>query len=140
MKFKAVIKNKTITFGNEIYARHHLGKYEGKDVIVTVDKVTSKRTLNQNRYYWACLDIISDSTGHEPEELHRIFRSLFLPREEVELNGKRFSMTSSTTDLSSGAFTEYLMKISAEVGSMGISLPSPDDYKRGLDKAVLLTD
>ena len=102
MKFLATIQDKTITFGNRIYARHHLGKLEGKKVLVTVEKMHNKRSLNQNRYYWMCIVIIAESTGHTPEEFHRVFKGLFLPRKEMVLNGKKYMMSGSTTDLTKG--------------------------------------
>lgn len=140
MKLKAIIKDKTITFENLPYARHHLGKLEGKKVIVDVQKIKSKRSLNQNAYYWLILDIISKETGHTSEELHRLFKGLFLPRKEIILHDRKFFLAGSTTDLTKGQFVEYMMRISAEAGEMGIVLPSPDDFKRGLDAATLITE
>ena len=140
MKFGATIKNKTITFGNVAYARHHLEKLEGKKVIVEVQKVHNKRSINQNSYYWLCLEGIAKETGHSPEELHRIFKGSFLPRREVVFNKKKYVMIGSTTDLTKGQFVDYMMKITAEAGQLGITLPSPEDYQRGLDMGTLLTD
>lgn len=140
MKFKAKIENKTITFANVAYARHHLEKFEGKEIIITVEKIHNKRSLNQNAYMWLCLQAISNHTGHSPDELHRLFKGLFLPRNDVVFNGRKFSMAGSTTDLTKGQFVEYMMRISAEAGELGIVLPSIDDYKKGLDTAILLTD
>ncbi len=140
MKFRATIKDKTITFGNIAYARHHLGKFEGKDVIVDVQKIHNKRSLNQNAYYWACLDIIEDSTGQSRDDLHRLFKGMFLPRKEVTLGGKKYFLAGSTSDLTKGQFVDYLLKISAKVADLGIVLPSPDEYKKGFDIAFLRTD
>lgn len=140
MKFKAKIIDKTITFANIPYSRHHLEKLEGKEVIVDVQKIQYKRSLNQNAYYWACLGIISNSTGHTPEELHRLFKGLFLPRKDMIFNERKFSMAGSTSELKKGEFVEYIMRITAEVADMGIVLPNPEQYKQGLDGAFLHTD
>lgn len=140
MRFLALIKDKTITYGNLQYARFHLSKLEGKKVIVTIEKVHNKRSLNQNAYYWVCLGIIAEHTGHSSDELHRIFKGLYLPKKQVILNNKKYMLAGSTTDLTKGQFVEYMLHISAEAGQMGVSLPSPDEYKRGLDGAMLLTD
>lgn len=125
---KAKIINKEIVFPNIIYAHQCLAKFEGLDVIVTVEKPSNKRSDRQNRYYWECIGYISDYTGHTPEELHRLFKGLFLPKKEVEFNGKKYTMSGSTTDLTVGQFVEYMMRISAEVATMGITLPSPVEY------------
>lgn len=140
MKFQALIKDKKITFGNEAYARFHLGKLEGQKVLVEVNKVHNKRSLNQNAYYWVCLDIIAEHTGHTSEELHRVFKGKFLPRKFVKLNNVEYQLAGTTTGLTKGQFVEYMLNISAEVAQMGVTLPSPEEYKRGLDQAVLLTD
>lgn len=140
MKLKAKIENKTITFANLPYARHHIGKLEGKMVIVTIDKIHNKRSLNQNAYYWMCLELIAKETGHNSEELHRLFKGMFLPRKTVLLNGKSYSLAGSTTDLTKGQFVEYMMGIAAEASQLGITLPSPEDYKKGIDSATLLTE
>ncbi len=140
MRFLAVIKDKTITFGNLIYARHHLGKLEGKTVIVTVEKQHNKRSLNQNKYYWLCLGIIADYTGHDSDELHTIYKSRFLPPKEIRLNGVRYLVPGSTTDLTKGQFVEYIMKITADAAQTGLKLPTPEEYQRGLDMSFLSTE
>lgn len=139
MKFLAEIKDKFFDFGNIKYVRFHLGKLEGKKVLVTVQRIHNKRSLNQNRYYWMCLRIISYHTGHDDEELHTIFKAKFLPKREIVFKDIRYMTSGSTTDLTKGQFVEFMMNISAEASSMGIILPSPEDYKRGLDEAVLST-
>lgn len=140
MKFQSIIKNHELTYTNKAYVRHHLSKWEGKRVIVTVEKVHNKRSLNQNAYLWVCLDIISNHTGHSADELHKLFKGMFLPRKVVTLNKKNYSLAGSTTELTKGQFVEYLMRINAEAGDMGIRLPSPEDFKNGLDQAILLTE
>lgn len=139
MKFKAEIKDHQIVYGNENYVRHNLSKFEGKKVIVTVEKPNNKRSLNQNGYYWKCLQIISEYTGENQDDLHRLFKGMFLTRKEVKLNGKVYSLAGSTIDLTKGQFVEYIMRIGAEAGQLGITLPSPEDYKKMLDMPVLNT-
>ncbi len=140
MKFQSHIEKHELVFSNKAYVRHHLSKWEGKKVIVTVEKVHNKRSLNQNAYYWVILDIISNHTGHSADELHRLFKGIFLPRKMVVLNNKTYSLAGSTTELTKGQFVEYLMRITAEVADMGIILPSPEDFKKGLDESFLITE
>lgn len=127
-------------YGNEHYARHHLSKLEGQKVLVTVEKMHNKRSLNQNAYYWVCIQVIADFTGHSPDEMHRLFKGLFLPRKEIELNGKKHLLAGSTTELTKGQFAEYMLRINAEASQMGLVLPSPEEYKQGMDAAMMVTE
>lgn len=138
MKFITTLSNKEIVYTP--YIRHHLGKFkEGQKIIVEIEKPRNTRSLNQNRYYWLCLGLISGHTGHDTDELHRLFRGMFLPKKEITLNKKKYFLPVSTTDLTKGEFVEYMMKIEAESGQMGIKLPSPKEYQAGLDESVLVT-
>lgn len=136
MRFKATIKNNTLTYENESYVRHHLSKLEGKPVTVDVNKIHYQRSNQQNRWYWKILEIVSNDTGHTEDELHRIFKGLFLPRNIVNLKGKEYSLAGSTTDLTKGQFVEYIERIRAEVAEMGIVIPDPED----MDLAPLINN
>jgi len=100
------------------------GKYQ-----MSIERIKSKRSDNQNRYYWgAVLPEISAHTGHTIDELHEIFKRLFLPPIVVKYRGRDIKMPRSTTKLGKGDFVEYIMRISAEAGQLGITLPDPEDY------------
>ncbi len=100
---------------------------KGKDIVITLAK--KKRSSKQNNYYWgAILPTISGHTGHTVAELHEAFKKLFLPRRLISVNGKQVYLTGSTTKLTTGGMTEYVMRISAEAANMGVVLPDPDDY------------
>ena len=88
------------------------------------------RSLQQNRYYWLCLNIIADSTGHDANSLHEIFKRLFLPAKIISYRDKAIKVPGSTTDLSKSDFVEYMDRILAEAGEQGIVLPQPE--KEGL--------
>jgi hypothetical protein len=61
----------------------------GQPVNVIVEKWKDQRTLSQNRYYWGVvLKIISDDTGHEPEELHEFFKKKFIPAKDITVKGE----------------------------------------------------
>jgi hypothetical protein len=74
--------------------------------------------------------MISDSTGHNPEELHSAFKKMFLPKTIIKINGKETIIDGSTTDLSVSEFADYLMKIQAEVAQMGIKLPVNEEFNK----------
>lgn len=139
-RLSAWIKNKTITFPNEGYARQHLQDFEGKKIYVTVETKSSRRTLSQNSLMWMWFEIISKHTGHTSEEIHVIVKGLYCPKKEVTLKDKRYFIPRGTSDLSSVEMTELMMRVQSMAGDLGITLPSPDDYWKQVDKVELLTD
>jgi hypothetical protein len=120
---------KKLQFNNIHYFRHHLQKFSGV-VTVTVERKQAKRSLKQNALYWGIdLPCIGDHTGHTVEELHEIFKRLFLPRKIIRYKGKDITIPGSTTDLTKGGWVEYRMRYSAEAASMGIILPDPTEMQ-----------
>ena len=135
LAFRAKIVNGQTEFVNPQYTKHFLRvNFEGKEVSVLYSLKHNKRSDKQNRLYWLYLTIIADETGNSPDDLHRVFKGMFLPRKFVTLRNKEIQLSGSTTELSKGEFVEYLMKIQAEAGTMGIELPDPNNY----DPAILL--
>ena len=75
-----------------------------------------KRSLEQNRYYWAVLTDISEQVvpgrAYEPSVWHEYLRALFLPERMVELpDGSVKMIEASTSELRVNEFTEYLEKV-----------------------------
>lgn len=75
-----------------------------------------KRSLDQNRYYWAILTDISEQIvpgkAYEPSMWHEYLRALFLPEKMVELpDGSLKMLEASTSELRVNEFTEYLEKV-----------------------------
>lgn len=71
------------------------------------------RTLAQNRLYRAYLEIISQTHGGEPDDLHEFFKERFLPKKTVNIKGHKYLIVGSTTELTKLEFTEYMDKICA---------------------------
>ena len=89
----------------------HLKQHEQIRVRVTLGKVPklrSSRTTEQIRYYWGVvLAVIADYTGHSVEELHEVFKAMFLkPKDVMGVN-----VYPSTTDLDTGQMTDYIENI-----------------------------
>ena len=75
-----------------------------------------KRSLEQNRYYWAVLTDISEQVvpgrTYEPSVWHEYLRALFLPERMIELpDGSVKMVEASTSELRVNEFTEYLEKV-----------------------------
>ena len=59
-------------------------KVNGKRVQVTVEREKRNRTNQQNKYYWGyVLQLLSEHTGHEPEDLHEALKAHFAPKQVV---------------------------------------------------------
>jgi hypothetical protein len=75
-----------------------------------------KRSLEQNRYYWAILSDISEQVvpgkDYEPSIWHEYLRALFLPERMIELpDGSVKMIEASTAELRKDEFTQYLEKV-----------------------------
>lgn len=75
-----------------------------------------KRSLEQNRYYWAILTDISEQVvpgkAYEPSIWHEYLRALFLPERVVELpDGSMKMLEPSTAELRQNEFSEYVEKV-----------------------------
>lgn len=103
-------------------------RFRGSKVQLTIDKRRKKRSDKQNNYLWgACYPVISEETGHTPQELHEIFGWMF--RKEIVLfNGKEVERIKHTSEMTIGEMVGYIMLISAEVATMGITLPDPKEW------------
>lgn len=110
-----------LRFDNSKALSDYLCTVEGKPLVVRIDKETWKRTDNQNRFYWAYLRIIADQTGHTEDDLHSLFKRLFLPPVYKKILNTEVKLPASTTDLNKAEFGDYMDKIAAHT-----DVPVPD--------------
>jgi hypothetical protein len=78
-----------------------LGRFKpDEEVECIVRKVQTKSSHRQNSYYWAVIvHIISEYTGHEPDEIHDLLKWKFLKRRDDKgLEYVPSSMDLSTVD------------------------------------------
>jgi hypothetical protein len=81
-----------------------------------VEVKPAKRSLEQNRLYWAILSDISEQVvpgkSYEPSVWHEYLRALFLPERFMELpDGSVKMLDPSTAELSLTDFSEYVEKV-----------------------------
>lgn len=123
--FSAIVERKpnerfnSLKISSLIFYHHQLNKFKpGTKVTLEVHTRKTKRTDQQNRYYWGVyLPLIAKETGnHNLDALHTLFSSMFLTKEIVEVLGKKVRIKKSTTALGVGEFCEYIMNIEAETG------------------------
>jgi len=121
-KFQTEIKNGVIM--NTPSSIFFLVKYQNGKVIVSVEPIRSARTLNQLAYLWSVVyPAISEHSGHSATEIHEVMKRLFIPPRIIKYRGKELKMAGTTTQLSKGEMAEYITRIIAEAGELGISIP-----------------
>lgn len=93
---------------------------------VVVKKHDNTTSAAQTRLYWRWLTLIGSETGNDKYTLHDHFRTLFLPPVIVEMGGEITEARHSTQTLTVKQMQEYMDRISALAGEMGISLEPLD--------------
>lgn len=112
--FFAKAKDGMIEWNNKNAVFLYLVKLEGKEISVIIETYKGKRTLDQNALYWHYLTIISSETGHTENELHEIFKRLYLPPQFLKYKGREIKIPGSTAKLNKVQFGEYLDRICAD--------------------------
>jgi hypothetical protein len=115
-------------------ARFHRGlrSFRDGEVFVRVQRAYATRTARQNRYYWGVvIDLISEHTGHTPNETHEILKQMFLPKKTAvqDRNGvivAEFVLGGTTTRLTTREFEIYLREIKQfALEQLEVLIPDP---------------
>ena len=129
-KLLAKVEGYNLTFLDEKALQTHLKQFEGRIVEVSISKHRSKRTIDQNSYYWKLCEIAGNELGYDSEDMHEIFKHRFLKREKeiiVNENTIKLEKTISTTKLNTKQFTDYIEKIKRFCASeLSIVLPDAE--------------
>lgn len=137
---------------NYLNKNHSQAAVEGKPLVVTIKRQSTKRSLIQNALYWDWLTEVQNKTGQDKEDLHFEFKKKFLisilrrddegyaemchaitllkqsESEQYEAVANGVIRETSTTRLNTKQFTEYLGLIQAYASKeLGVFLRSPDD-------------
>jgi hypothetical protein len=94
-------------------------------VEVVIRKYKSKRSNEQNSYYWGVvLDILSKHTGYESDEMHEILKFKFLRK---RINND-VEYVQSTTKLNTAEMEEYLEKVRRWAATeLSCNIPLPNE-------------
>ena len=110
------------------FAREVKELFSGKSIEITVRRKKKHRSVQQNRYYWLVVTILSDYTGFTKDEMHAILRSKFLRAEKVnEDTGVVYEYVKSTTELTTVEYEEYLddvRRFAAQEFNMNVPMPN----------------
>ena len=130
-KFIARVKNGRLAFLDQSAFNSYLWQFKAdEDLDVTVSKRRKDRSTNQNNWYWgAVLPTIAHATGHTSEELHEVYKRLFLKKKVITYHGRDIPIPGSTTEADTAEFTEYIERIRAHAAmELGINIPDPQAY------------
>lgn len=107
---------------------------------VIIKRWQPKRTLAQNRLYWAWMrqiaNFVNESQGTEfaDDDFHDYFKTLFLDYSVAEMFGQQVVRYKSTTELGIARFQEYLEAIELWAGEKNIPLEKPVEYYTAMRK------
>lgn len=105
-----------------------LRHFEGKRVQLTIEKLKSSRSAEQNRLWWMYITILSKELGYSKDEIHEIAKFKFLKCEKVnERTGEIFEYLGSTAKLSKSEFADLVTELQQWAAqTFSIVLPSPN--------------
>lgn len=94
---------------------------------VTVKEYKSKRSLEQNKYYWKILEIIGEDLGYYKEELHEEFIDAFSPIKTIRgLNGKPKQKRVRTSEMNVEQMSKHIERIIHFAAENSIVIPEKD--------------
>lgn len=113
-----------------------INSYEGKDVLITFEKIKKKRSNQQNAFYWGIVIVIIKSclksTGNNLSEndVHDLLRLKFL-KETIAIKedtGEVIERVKSTTELSTSQFMDYIAEIQQFAAEyFDVIIPDPNE-------------
>ena len=127
MKAFGKIINGKLTLNNERSFKDKLIEFEGKEVEIRIKVRTNNRSKEQNSLYWKWINILSNETGFQVEEMHELVKYKFLQRNVVNNDGVEELILKSTTTLTVSEFNKFMNDVlywSNE--NLNINLPSND--------------
>lgn len=129
------VKNGSLT-RNVNLIKDAIATFEGKQIVIKIEKAKKKRSTQQNRFYYGviipivqnCLKeaghIMTNESTHDLIKLKFLKETLFVN----ETTGEVIERIKSTTELSTSQFMDLLAEINNFTFEyFGVSLPSPND-------------
>jgi hypothetical protein len=134
-EIRSEVKNGTLTRNTNLI-KDAIQTFEGKQIVIKIEKAKKKRSTQQNRFYYGVIIPIVQNclkeAGHimTNESTHDLIKLKFL-KEVLFVNeetGEVIERIKSTTELSTSQFMDLLAEINNFTFEyFGVSLPSPND-------------
>ena len=134
-EIRSEVKNGTLTRNTNLI-KDAIQTFEGKQIVIKIEKAKKKRSTQQNRFYYGVIIPIVQNclkeAGHimTSESTHDLIKLKFL-KEALFVNeetGEVIERIKSTTELSTSQFMDLLAEINNFTFEyFGVTLPSPND-------------
>jgi hypothetical protein len=134
-EIRSEVKNGTLTRNTNLI-KDAIKTFEGKQIVIKIEKAKKKRSTQQNRFYYGVIIPIVQNclkeAGHimTNESTHDLIKLKFL-KETLFVNedtGEVIERIKSTTELSTSQFMDLLAEINNFTFEyFGVTLPSPND-------------
>lgn len=134
-EIRSEVKNGSLT-RNRNLIKDAIETFEGKQIIIKIEKAKKKRSTQQNRFYYGVIIPIVQNclkeAGHimTSESTHDLIKLKFL-KETLFVNettGEVIERIKSTTELSTSQFMDLLTEINNFTFEyFGVTLPNPND-------------
>lgn len=123
--FQGIVEHGQLKLNNRDSFERYLTTLNG-EVNLTVAKRRKPRSDNQNKWYWSCIvKIAADHFGYTSEEMHDVYRMMFLVKHE---KGKPATLKSSTS-LSTHEFYEFCERCRQFCAEQNLVIPDPNSYQ-----------
>lgn len=134
--FSKVVNGKINSNRNKL--RQAVATFEGKDIIITIERKRKKRSNNQNAYYYGVVMPILqkglyDATGEirDTSSIHyQIILPLLAPKREITNihTGEIITENMTSSEMSTTEFCEFILNIQKWASEfLNIDVPSPDE-------------
>jgi len=129
LEFTGYVKDGQVFFRNQKNISKEILESGWKEFNVTVEKKKKNRSLEQNKWLWACMTLLAEHTGYTKEEMLAIVKFKFLKAVKAdEKTGEVFEYLKGTSELTTTEFSVFmddLIKWSAS--SLQVVLPIPNE-------------
>ena len=130
LEFNAYLKEGKLIIRNRKLLDMELPVYfkEGQELEITIERKFSKRSEQQNKWWWVCMGLLSKHFGYTKDEMHQICKFMFLKTNKVdEKTGEAFEYLRSSTELTKSEFSEMTEKMIQWSAEHGVIIPLPNE-------------
>jgi hypothetical protein len=134
-EIRSEVKNGILTRNRNLLS-DAIATFEGKQVVIKIEKAKKKRSSPQNSYLWGVVIPIVQNTlkevGHTltKEQTHDLLKLKFLKEILIvdESTGETIERIKSTTELSTSQMMDYFAEIKEWVFDFfGVHIPEPNE-------------
>jgi hypothetical protein len=124
--FTGIVKDGFITYDNTDRVIRFVRTLEGKRIDITFREHKSKRSTNQNNYYFGVVcKILGDYFGYTEDEMHEALKIHFLSKGACDV-----PTVGSTAKMNTAEFEDYLTKIKRWAASeYSVVIPDPNEIE-----------